>query len=243
MRSHYHRACSYAFKCNPTLYKDLVHQAYIQNYGKDGSNLFDKDILFILKCVRNVWFTYIRNSKYQYEYQTYQKQWYEISDNYEDHGYSHSHNMTPERLMVSQEFVDEFHRRVATYHSGDIHQSINTETLQNYVQLTEKGFNQKEIASLMGTSPQLINYYSRKIKNIVSEIQNLKNPFVANPLPVKKRITRKHYEDHKDKYSEYCFDFERNSDHNEFYQLLVHKEKDEGLLITEPTRVYEWEKK
>jgi hypothetical protein len=67
---------------------------------------------------------------------------------------------------------------------------------------------------------------------------NLRNPFVANPLGIIEKVTRKIYERDKNKYKEYTLDFERDADHNEHYTLLVHKERHEGLLIIEKEKLY-----
>lgn len=64
------------------------------------------------------------------------------------------------------------------------------------------------------------------------------NPFAANPAPISKKILRKTFEENE-KYRDYVFDTNRNCDANEYYQLVVHKNRDEYLLIKEPEGKFE----
>lgn len=41
-KENYFRARSYAFKCDPNNYKDILHNAYLKWYDKTGKDLFDE---------------------------------------------------------------------------------------------------------------------------------------------------------------------------------------------------------
>jgi DNA-directed RNA polymerase specialized sigma24 family protein len=222
VKSNYRRALSYAFKCNPALYRDFVHQAYIQNYQKDGSNLFEKDIYHILRYVRNVWFTYIRDSRFQYKGERYQRQFFDVDPEVAG-SFTPTTHLTPDRLLISKEFVEEFWKQINNYNSGQ-NSSIEVENLRTFVLLVEDGFKQKEIAELMGESVQRINYWSKKVKEIVKMIHN---PLRTSTVQVARKISRKTYEE---KYSqEYKYDADAGCDYNEFY-MLVHNGTDFMLI-------------
>lgn len=62
---------------------------------------------------------------------------------------------------------------------------------------------------------------------------SINSPLNGDRKIMKAKITRKHYEQHKeDKYSGFVYDTERGSDFNEFYKILVNDEG-EYLLIRE----------
>lgn len=61
----------------------------------------------------------------------------------------------------------------------------------------------------------------------------MKSPFNGSTNKIKQKITRKHYEEHKDeKYSQFVYDPDRGCDLNEFYMELINPEG-EFLLIRE----------
>jgi hypothetical protein len=60
----------------------------------------------------------------------------------------------------------------------------------------------------------------------------INSPFNGSNIKMKAKITRKHYEQHPDKYRGFVYDPERGSDYNEFYKVLVNDEG-EFLLIRE----------
>ena len=62
------------------------------------------------------------------------------------------------------------------------------------------------------------------------------NPLRANPVKIVKSVLRTTYEANREKYdSEYEYNVDNDSDHNEYYTVLTHKEKgrEQGLLIRE----------
>lgn len=58
------------------------------------------------------------------------------------------------------------------------------------------------------------------------------NPFSGSEIKISKKITRKTYEAHPDKYGNYVYDADRDCDYNEFYEIRVNPEG-EYLLIRE----------
>jgi len=223
MRSVYDRACSYAWKCSPWLYKDLVHHAWLLNFEKDGTNLFDKDIYHVLRCIRNAWFNEIKKGKYMYEGEFYKK------DFVSNERLINSEPL-PDQQLITKQFYDELYKRVSSYFSGHpIGKSIRPETLIQFVSLVDQGYSNPEIAEVLEVTTQAVYYYRKKIKSIIQTMQ-INNPFAANRAVPIKKITKKQYEEkYKD---EYVCDFNRQwCDENETALLAVHKEREEYILV------------
>lgn len=66
------------------------------------------------------------------------------------------------------------------------------------------------------------------------------NPFSGERINGRK-LTRRHYDLHKDRFEEYEFNTDRKSDSNEYYELKVHKTEDTWLLIKELEKDYNFE--
>jgi DNA-directed RNA polymerase specialized sigma24 family protein len=212
MKNNYQRALSYAWKCNPALCRDFVHQAYIQNYNKDGTNLFeDKGIYYILRCVRNVWFTYIRDSRFQYRGEHYRKQWFEVTDNLNS-----AKTPSPQALLESKEFIENFHKQLTQSQQNKERKHVPAETLHEVVRLLEEGYNKTEIAEILNTSPQVIGYYSKKIKTVINRMNN---PLRTSTVPILKTITRRTYET-SELYKAFKYDKD-TCDHNEYYEIVT----------------------
>jgi hypothetical protein len=65
------------------------------------------------------------------------------------------------------------------------------------------------------------------------------NPFSGSRINGR-YITRRHHDLHLDKFSDYIFDVDRQSDSNEYYELKVHRTDDHWLLIKEPEKAYKF---
>jgi hypothetical protein len=87
-----------------------------------------------------------------------------------------------------------------------------------------------EISKETGMSPQRLHYYKLKLRKIINEMQGVNNPFAGNRAKPIKKVTLKQYnEKYKD---EYVCDFERQwCDENETAMLVVHKEREEYILV------------
>jgi hypothetical protein len=65
------------------------------------------------------------------------------------------------------------------------------------------------------------------------------NPFTGQRIDGRK-ITRRHHDLHTDRFIDFVFDTNRQSDSNEYYELKVHKTEDTWLLIKEPEKDYKF---
>lgn len=240
MRSVYDRCCSYAWKCSPLLYKDLVHQAWIVNHDKDGTNLFDKNIFYAFKCIRWVWFNEIKRGKFSVGGKNEKREYFNrVRLDLEDIAPLRSNTRAQDDELITREFYEELYRRIDSYNSGHpLGASINPQTLRTFTEMLDQGYSVPEIARRLDVTVPAAHYYKKKIKTIIEQMQ-LTNPFVANPLRVTKKITRKEYNSNKEQYErEYEFNYDRDSDSNESYELRTHRERYEGLLIIEKEKLY-----
>ncbi len=212
----YYRSCGYAFHLNKYLYKDLVHDAWVKYFCNTGNDLFNESPYFIAKAIRYAYQDIWGKEYYMKDGVRYQRQ-FVVND-------SISHSMTPEKILISQEFCQEFFKRIDSYESPN-NQKLR---LKEFVELVLLGYSQSEIAEIMGIGRTNVTYYKNKVKQIVLMIHN---PIRTSTVQLSKKLTRKTYEEkYKDQYE---YSAERGCDSNESYEIVVHKEKDEYLLIKE----------
>jgi DNA-directed RNA polymerase specialized sigma24 family protein len=230
MRENYQRALRYAMKCCPPLYKDLTHTAYIRHYNKHGTNLFEENLGTVLRYVRNVWFNEVRDRKYQKSGELHTKQFVDIDD------LPLSSGQPPDSILISKEFYEELFRRVDNYNSG--HRtgwSLSSSVLRKFLDLLNQGYKSSEICEEMNISPQTLHYYKKKLKTIINQMDEINNPFNGNRAIIKKKVSRKVFEEkYKD---DYVYDPEKGTwcDYNETAQILVHRDREEYILVKEKT--------
>lgn len=223
MRPIYDRACSYAWKCNPYLYKDLVHDAWVQYYTYRGKNLFDQPDYYVFRVIRNIWFNHLRSQTFMWKLQRYSKQNINLDD-YE----LVSPTLPPDKALTSKEFCEDVYNRVKSYHSGD-RSSVEPEKLETVLTMLIHGYSNKEIGKHINASDAVVSYYKKKIKSIINDMQS---PFAGDKIKISKKITRKTYEENKEKYGDYKYDPEKGCDFNEFFMTMVGPNGD-YLLIKE----------
>lgn len=215
MRHPYHVACSYAFTLNHQLYKDYVHTAWINHFKRTGDCLFTQATPYILTAVKFVHKRYLQDQYFEWRRRKYPKTWYSID---EETFPIVAKTPNPEALAISSQFVDEFNSQMSQYRSEKGHDIGSN--LSTYLRLKQEGYKQVEISEKMGLTPQVVNYYNKKIKTI---IQSMNNPLRTSTVPISKRITRKTYEEkYKEEYNQW-------EDGNEFFNIY-HNGKDYILV-------------
>ena len=234
MRSNYDRALSYAWKCCPPLYKDITHTAYVRHFNKHGTNLFDRDIYVVLRWVKNVWFNEVRSNRYQKNGELFNRQFYTIDESPLDKEYNAfcptSKTMQPDQELISKEFYQELFKRVDEYTNGrTLGCQINTNILRQFLSLVDNGYTYPEICEELGMSAQRVHYYKKKIQKIIKQME-INNPFHGNKAQPVKTISFKTY---AEKYKQdYVCDFNRQwCDENETTMLVVHKDREEYILV------------
>jgi DNA-directed RNA polymerase specialized sigma24 family protein len=219
MRHPYHVACSYAYTLDRFLYKDLVHTAWVNHHKRTGGSLFDEAIPYILTAVKFVFRRHQQDFYFEWRRQRHLREWCSF-ENVEG---QINNNLTPEQLLISKEFVESFESSLNNYKSNNNNaQEIGPE-LREFTRLKVLGYKNVEIAKEMGVSPQVITYYSKKIKSMIH------NPLVTSTVKISKKITRKTYETNE-QYKNYKYDPDKNCDFNEYYQIVVGPEGDYILV-------------
>lgn len=254
----YEKACRYASlicknSYDGTTYKDIIHQAWVGYFdGNGGANLFDEPIHFILKVIKLTWYAHLKSHYFFWRKNRYHKHYVKMpGTGYEEDVYDDQRNVFDSRLYNSRTPLDEtcsndfllvLDQMIANYRTNSSH-GMDPKILQEYIKLVKEGWRVVDIAEKMGTTMPNVSRYKNKIKILISKMEKnpdlLNSPFNGNKLktPKKNKITRKHYEENKDKYNDYVWDTDRWADHNEFYTQLVHKEKEEGLIIIEGNKL------
>lgn len=139
---------SYAFHLNPILYKDIVHDSYIIWYDKTKTNLFEEHERTVMSVVKKVWWgKYIAKAKHQYKGEVKVRE----MALFEEETSFHRNNITPEDIYIAKEFEE---------------QLLNTSsvTLLEIYKLAVQGWNQMQIAIILGESPQFVNNYFKKMR-------------------------------------------------------------------------------
>lgn len=212
MRSLYRKALRYAYVLDSQNQFDLVHNAFLYYYKKsNGGNLFEQVEPYVMRCVRYMW-------KWKYSNDTFNKQFID---------FELSTNVTPLQLLESKEAVDQIYERVKSYPSTHPY-SLKSSVLLEFLSFLERGYEVKEICVLMNISPQTASNYRKKLKQLI--LMQINNPFSGNLARPVKKISLKVYEEkYKD---EYVCDFNREwCDENETAKLVVHKEREEYILV------------
>jgi hypothetical protein len=225
----YRQALRYGFKCSRLLGADLVHEAFVMNYRKDGSNLFDKEIFTILNFVKYAWLTERRKIQYMYHGEIKFRAFEELVP---------SSATIPADDFSDKQFEELILSKIRNYKSSVKNNSIDPDRLVNVYHLLMSGYDTQEIAKRMEISGTTSRYYKNKLKSIIGSMTELTNsPFNGNPLKVR-RVTRPDYEKHKeDKYSEFEYNTDKYSDINEYYEQKSHKTESHGILIVESKRL------
>ena len=200
---YYQQARSYAYKLDPILYRDLVHDTYVsfQNRGRD---LFSEPLPLIFRAIKYTFWDYLKH-KYgtgdvRYVLEPYQEQITEI---------------TPFEELVAVELEEKIEDGLQTITPRD-----KPQILKQIVHLKCRGFLNTEIAEHLGVSKHLIGYYLKQLMSFIN------NPFNGSKTKITKKLSEKAWEKRKDH-----DEFELEVD-SEYSKLFVHSESKEGWLVT-----------
>lgn len=266
MLENYNKAKKYLYKVTPELYKDILHDAYLNYYRRTGLNLFNQPNTNVIGVIRNQWYEELRKSLYK---KNGERLPYIITE-FDDHRYN---PITPEDILVGKETLETVQQRTNQFEKPEIADYVLTLRIEGYdnKEIAEilnlslhqvkryvnnlgkdrpgkvRRFSGKDIEDIrkLHASGQSLNQISIKygctIQTIWAVLKNKSymhdSPFNSNPLKIKAKITRKEYELHPEKYEDYEYDIDRNSDFNEFYTQLSHKTENYGLLIVESRKL------
>jgi hypothetical protein len=189
--------------------KDLIHDEWIYHFNRTGRNLLDEKPGFIWQAMD--WRVGKDVAKHNV-----MSNGQKILTTFED--VENHHNIgggsDPEQILNTKEFYQCAYKAV-----GDD---------KNILEYIDQGYNNTEIAKMLDIPRHQVENHKKKIKKIMSELVN--SPFVGSKLKVK-RITLTEYTNHPEKYEEYEYNVDRDSDENEYFKQLSHKTEDHGLLV------------
>ncbi len=197
---------------------DIVHDAYVYYLSREGEDLFELD----LKNESSYLYTIIKRAFHRWYYKERKGERYkyfppdDLSSKFDD----------PEETLIGKDLYEIFYKKLflATKETDNRHYRTERgrRLPMDIFRLKAEGYTQKEIADQLNTSKQLVNQYVKKIE----EMAVYNNPFSGSKTICKKKISETAWDKRKDKED---FEYE---DENEMVKLYVHKESNEGWLIT-----------
>lgn len=187
-RKNYAQLSGYCWKLTGELYRDLLHDAYLEWYKKTGTNLFEQPNRLGTKVIRHILMNEQRSRRYMWKGGLYPKIFCEAVAEKKpmELGYAPRTNVTPHDHA---------------YWETDIKPEIGYE-----FGMVLDGYSQLEIANITGKSPQLISYHIRKNKK---KLIQLLNPIAGSRVRLVKKLSKKQFESLEDK-DEYKNTFEGN---------------------------------
>lgn len=203
---------------------DLVHEAWLYHHNLTKGDMFDQPTGYVLRTIKNMRRRRYRAKQHIHKGQLVTPMQFDISEMEITGG------ITPEKAMISNEFVEEYYRRVDNYKklTG---RPIRPNVLSKLLRSLEEGYKLTEVEKELGINLQK---YRSKLQTIATEMREYlnHNPFNANNTVVIKVVKRETYVKNPEKYSDFLYDTDRGADINESFTLLVN-ENGEGLLIRE----------
>jgi len=231
----YRYVLRYYRQFEPELFKDICHNAYLNYWRNHHADLFDQDIPFIFRVVRNQgiddWRKREQTNSRDYDPETYvPKEFISLSVNPESIKFRDlaradekqaafkrailSRN-NPYEEMVAKELLERCYQVM-------IQDKKTSELAVQILELKLAGYIETEIAKILGIDKSRVARFTKKL-------QMLNNPFNGSKVKITKHMSLSNWEKHGDE------DYELE-DYNEFYYLYKHKESGEGLLVKVPAR-------
>ncbi len=216
----YSKFKQYASGFNQHYWGDYVHNIWLRYFERHGKDLFKEkwSNRQIYVIVKNEWINSIRiefKSTTDFDF-------YDNRPSIVDHLiYADLDKWIKQKLTL--------HVKSKCENSKSYNLSKQTELLLHVYELLKFSYTTNEIAEATGIKPQNVSYYKKQIKEAL--MQDLVNsPFNGSRLKVK-RITQTEYTKHPEKYEDYEYNVDRDSDENEFFKQLSHKTENHGLLV------------
>lgn len=173
--SNYQKALNYAFHLNKELFRDITHDAFMRWFEKTGKNLFDEHERIVISVVKRTWWSnYIGPSRIMYRGKRYGK-WFKRMDEIGGDGVGGG-DSTPSYRKQSRWFMS----RPALYNAVTPEDELIAKDLDEWFRRCDnetrldiylyaiQGYTQSEISKIMELSPQLINYYFKRMQYMAS---------------------------------------------------------------------------
>jgi DNA-directed RNA polymerase specialized sigma24 family protein len=141
----YQKALRYAMKCNPAVYRDIVHDAYVTWFNKTNSNLFDQPEGTVIKVVKYTHLKQTERNKYMSGGKWYPRVFQEFEE------YMRYNKITPEDEYIASELE---------MHMIEFSAKQKLDVFLYAVQ----GLDQVTVAAMTGLSTALVNYYFKRMR-------------------------------------------------------------------------------
>lgn len=159
-RSIYYRVQQYARTLDPVIYKDLVHDTWLHNYTRDGTNLLDKPIFLIFKAVKLVYLNRIKSNYWHWRGEKGYKDFRDCTD--ELHEQSDPNRLQDDKTSSNMVIEDLFTR--ITKDKSKFHK----QKLKDITIMFSDGYNVSDVADKLHLSDRLVRYYRTKLGELIA---------------------------------------------------------------------------
>lgn len=150
MRKNYYQARAYLFKLNTTLYKDVLHDAFVNYHRRTGGkNLFEEPNRCVITVIKNQFYEMLRSRMYKKD----GVKFYFEHTTYDD---NLSNPITPVDILIGEEAYDKILSRVDSFDSP--------KTAKAILDLRLEGYSTKEIAEQLNLTTSQVNTYTRNLQ-------------------------------------------------------------------------------
>lgn len=172
-RKNYTLLGGYCYKLVGAPYRDLLHDAYLTWYKKNGTNLFEQPNYVGAKVIRNVFMNWSRATKYMWRGGIYPRIFHEAvgEREYGTTAVAPLTNITPHDH---------------TFWEMNLKPAIGAE-----LGMVLEGYSINEIAATTRRSPQLTSYYVQKNKKKLAKIIN---PIAGSRVTLLTKLSKKQFE-------------------------------------------------
>lgn len=149
MIENYNKARKYLYKIDSNLYKDVLHDAYLNYFRRTGLNLFERSNTNVIGVVKNQYFETLRKGMFK---KNGVRQPFQFTE-FEDHRYT---STTPEDILIGEEALSSIKNRIRTFEKPEIATAV--------LDLRYGGYSTEEISEQLGLSTLQVNRYTQNLK-------------------------------------------------------------------------------
>jgi DNA-binding CsgD family transcriptional regulator len=149
MIENYNKAKRYLFKVDPEVYKDVLHDAFINYFRRTGLNLFERSNGNVIGVVKNEYFSYLRSKMFRRGGERLPFQF----TTFEDHSFT---SITPEDILIGIETQQQIESRLPSFEDPDLASEV--------LRMRLEGYNTKEISKDLDLNIQQVKRYTQNLR-------------------------------------------------------------------------------
>jgi DNA-binding CsgD family transcriptional regulator len=149
MIENYNKAKRYLFKVNSEVYKDVLHDAFLNYFRRTGLNLFDRPNGNVIGVVKNEYFSYLRSKMFRRHGERLPFQF----TTFEDHSFT---SVTPEDILIGEETQQQIESRLSSFEDPRLAGEV--------LRMRMEGYNTKEISKELYLSIQQVKRYTTSLR-------------------------------------------------------------------------------